>query len=152
MQLDVDTEPGQDFGATNELGFVCWEHPLESGGGVTSAFLLQLSESKATIGLWDGTDGSYHEISSAVAPDALSATGWTHLTGRCLLGTNAGTAQAQLSLSVNGTEVVSANYDKDVSAYDWDVGNRAGLLAIGEGSNVYYDDFAITGECTGASC
>jgi hypothetical protein len=152
VQVDVDALPGQGFGPTNELGFVCWEHPVAGRAGVTSAFLLELSESKATIGLWDATDGSYHEITSAVATGALSTTGWTHLTGLCLQGTSAGSAQAQLSLSVAGTPVVSANYDKDVSTYEWGVGEKVGLLAIGEGSDVYYDNFAITGKCAGVSC
>jgi hypothetical protein len=152
VQVDVDALPGQTFSAQDELGFACWEHPIEAGGGRTSAFLLELSERKATIGLWDGTDGSYHEITSAVAPDALSGSGWTHLTGLCLLGTSTGVPEAQLSLSVNGTEVVTANYDKTAADYDWDVGNSVGLLAIGAGSNVYYDNFAVTGRCTGTSC
>jgi hypothetical protein len=147
VQVDVDAAPGPAFGATNEVGFACWEHSIAGGDGITSAFLLELSESKATIGLWAGTDGSYHEITSAAAPEALAATGWTHLTGRCQQGTAAGSIQAQLSLSVDGTEVVSAAYGKSVGSFPWDVGNRVGLLVIGEGSDVYYDNFAITGEC-----
>lgn len=153
VQVDVDATPGQDFSSTDEIGIVCWEHPIEGGGGTTSAFLLELSESKATIGLWDGTDGSYHEITSASATGALSTTGSTHLTGLCLQGTANGSAQAaQLSLSVNGTEVVSANYAKSVSAYDWAVGPSVGLLAIGAGSDVFYDNFAVTGKCAGNLC
>jgi hypothetical protein len=152
VQVDVDASLGQGFGPTNEIGIVCWEHPIQGGGGTTSAFLLELSESKATIGLWDGTDGSYHEITSAAADGALSTTGWTHLTGLCLMGTSAGSAQAQLSLTVNGTTVVSANYAKSVSTYDWDVGDRVGLLAIGEGSDVFYDNFAVTGKCASTTC
>ena len=152
VQVDVDATLGPGFGATNEIGIVCWEHPIEGGSGTTSAFLLELSESKATIGLWDGTDGSYHEITSASASARLSTTGSTHLTGLCLQGTANGSAQAQLSLSVNGTEVVSANYAKSVSAYAWAVGHRVGLLAIGAGSDVFYDNFAVTGKCAGDFC
>jgi hypothetical protein len=152
VQVDVDAAIGQNFGATNEIGIVCWEHPIEGGGGTTSAFLLELSETEATIGLWDGTDGSYHEITSAAAPNALSPTGWTHLTGLCLLGTPAGSTQAQLSLTVNAALLVSATYAKSVRTYDWDVGDRVGLLAIGEGSDVFYDNFAVTGRCAGVGC
>jgi hypothetical protein len=152
VQVDVDATPGPDFSATNEIGIVCWEHPIEGGNGSTSAFLLELSESKATIGLWDGTDGSYHEVTSAAADGALSTPGSTHLTALCLQGTTNGSAQAQLSLSVDGTEVVSANYDKSVSTYEWDVGPRVGLLAIGAGSDVFYDNFAVTGKCAGELC
>jgi hypothetical protein len=152
VQLDVDAAPGQGFGAADELGFACWEHAIPGGDGITSAFLLELSESQATVGLWDGTDGSYHEITSAAAPGALSPTGWTHLTARCLLGSAGGSTQARLSLAVNGSEVVSTVYDKSVNTYDWDVGNRVGLLAVGPSSNVYYDNFAITGKCTSAVC
>ena len=150
VQVDVDAALGQSFTPTNEIGIVCWEHRI--GGGTTSAFLLELSESKATIGLWDGTDGSYHEITSAAATGALSPTGWTHLTALCLTGTSGGSVQAQLSLSVNGSTLVSANYAKSASTYDWDVGDRVGLLAIGEGSDVFYDNFAITGKCAAISC
>lgn len=152
VQIDVDASVGQGFGGTNELGIACWEHPIEGGNGVTSAFLLELSESKATIGLWDATDGSYREITSAAADGALSTTGWNHLTGQCIRGTSNGAAQAQLSLSVDGTEVVSANYDRGVSTYAWDVGKSVGLLAIGAGSDVFYDNFAVTGKCAGDSC
>jgi hypothetical protein len=150
VQVDVDAILGPGFGASNEIGLVCWEHPVPDGASVTSAFLLEISESRATVGLWDGTDGSYHEITSAAAPGALSPTGSNHLTGLCVQSAPGGSVQ--LSLSVNGADVVSANYDKSVSTYEWDVGERVGLLAIGEGSDVYYDNFAITGKCAGDSC
>ena len=152
VQLDVDAVLGQGFGGSNEIGFVCWEHPIEGGGGTTSAFLLEISESTATVGLWDAADGKYHEITSAAATGALNPTATNHLTGLCLQDASNGTPQAQLSLSVNGTSVVSANYAKSVSTYDWDVGEQVGLLAIGEGSDVFYDNFAITGKCAGDSC
>lgn len=151
VQVDVDAALGQSFTSANAIGIACWEHRI-ADGGTTSAFLLELDESTATIGLWDGTDGSYHEITSAPADGALSPTGWTHLTALCLRGTAGGAPQAQLSLTVNGAALVSANYAKSVSNYDWDVGDRVGLLAIGEGSDVFYDNFAITGRCAAISC
>jgi hypothetical protein len=152
VQVDVDATPGEGFGGTNELGVVCWEHEIEGAGGVTSAFLLELSLTEAKIGLWDGADGSYHEITSAAAAGALDPAGTSHLTAQCIQGTSNGQAQAQLSLSVNGAEVVSVNYAKGLSTYDWSVGEHVGLLAIGEGSDVFYDNFAVTGKCAGDFC
>jgi hypothetical protein len=32
------------------------------------------------------------------------------------------------------------------------VGERVGLLAVGAGSDVFYDNFAVTGKCAGDFC
>lgn len=152
VQVDVDATPGDGFGGNNRVGIVCWEREIEGGGGTTSAFLLQLSETEAIIGLWDGTDGSYQQLKSVPAVSALNPSATNHLTAQCLQGTENGSAQAQLSLSVNGAEVVSVNYAKSSANYDWNVGKHVGLLVVGAGSDVFYDNFAVTGKCAGDFC
>jgi hypothetical protein len=151
VQVDVDATPGDGFGGNNRIGIVCWEHKIEGGDGTTSAFLLQLTETEAIIGLWDGADGSYHELKSVPAR-ALDTSETNHLTAQCLQGTKDGQAQAQLSLTANGTEVASLAYAKSLANYDWSVGESVGLLVIGAGSDVFYDNFAVTGKCAGDFC
>jgi hypothetical protein len=152
VQVDVDATPGQQFAASNRLGIVCWEHAIPGGGGATSAFLLQVSESRAYIGLWDSVDGSYHELKSAPATDALNPSGTNHLTAQCLQGSDNGSATAQMSLSVNGAKTISVDYAKSAKTYEWAPGASVGVLAIGEGSDIFYDNFAVTGKCSGDFC
>lgn len=114
VQVDTDATLGQGFGGTNEIGLVCWEHEIEGSGGTTTAFLLEIGLTRATIGLWDGADGSYHEITSEPAGGALTRSGANHLTGQCIQDTSHGSPQARLSLLVNGTQVISTTYDKSV--------------------------------------
>src|SRR5438128_2391913 len=83
-----------------------------------------------------GADYCDHLLKSVPARGALDTSATNHLTAQCIQGTSSGSAQAQLSLSVNGSEVVSINYAKSISNYDWSVGARVGLLVVGEGSDV----------------
>jgi hypothetical protein len=153
VRVDVDATPGDGFGGNNQLGITCWEHEIEEGGdGTTSAFLLQLSGTAAMIGLWDGADGSYQLLKSVPARTVLDTSATNHLTAQCIQGTASGSTHAQLSLAVNGAEVISISYAKSIANYDWSVGARVGLLAVGEGSDVFYDNFAITGACAGDFC
>lgn len=144
VQVDVDATPGSTFPSGGFLGVDCWEHAVKDGGGATSAFLLQISGSEALIGLWDDLTGKFHQIAARPAAGVLKSGATNHLTAQCLQGTDAGGAAAQLSLTVNGTKVVSATYARSTKNWEWQVGNKVGLLAVGQGSDVFYDNFAIT--------
>jgi hypothetical protein len=71
---------------------------------------------------------------------------------QCVQGSTGGGAEAQLSLSVNGTPVVHTTLAKSVRTFAWDVGDQVGLLASGAGSDVFYDNFTATSKCSGDLC
>ena len=46
---------------------------------------------------------------------------------------------------MNGAAVLHEQYAKSVKNYPWTPGSRAGLLVAGPKSDVFYDNFAVTG-------
>ena len=58
----------------------------------------------------------------------------------------AGGTEADLTLTVNGAAVLHEQYANSVKNYPWTPGSRAGLLVAGEKSDVFYDNFAVTGK------
>jgi hypothetical protein len=151
VQVDVDAVLGRQSPATAQIGIVCWDHPTEDGSG-DSAFVLFVSNSRAHITLWDGIDGSAHTIASRDVSGLLKTGGTAnHLTAQCIQGTSNGGAAAQLSLTVNGQSAVSVTYPKSVKSYDWAVesssSSEVGVLASGAGSDVFYDNFAVSSRC-----
>jgi hypothetical protein len=101
-----------------------------------------VNTSRVEIGLWDYSDGSYHRIAHKNLTGALHTDGRTadHLTARCLL-TDEG---ADLGIAVNGNVILQTTYARSTSNFEWVPAARVGLLAAGEGSDVFYDDFSVS--------
>jgi hypothetical protein len=152
VQVDVDAVLAKTMPAPTSFGVSCWEHATKDGSS-TGAFVILVSSTKASIGLWSDEDGSYHSITTKPVDGVLKTDGTAnHLTVTCIQGTSGGSAQAQLAVTVNGTQVASANYAKGVSTFAWAVGPHIGLLASGESSDIFYDNFVITSKCQGEFC
>lgn len=149
VQLDADVVAGTNSPATSGAGFVCWHKELSDGG--STGFVLSVTGTTAEIGLWDGIDGTYHAIASKPV-SGLQAGQMAHLTALCIQGSSQGGSQAQLSLAVNGTVAVTAAYDKSLKTYDWSVADGIAVIAQGQGSDFFYDNFALTSKCTGDFC
>lgn len=147
VQLDVDATLGSQMPAGDIIGFTCWEHEIEGGNGATSAFLIEVNQTEAKIGLWDDVTGDYHEIASKPAHGVLDPSGTNHLTAVCIQGNGRSGVEAVLGLKVNRKVLVTAKYAKTAKTYDWSVGKQVGLLAAGEGADVFYDNFAIRSQC-----
>lgn len=147
VQVDVDATLAQQMPADDLIGITCWEHEIADGGGAVSAFVLEASQGEAKIGLWDDINGDYHEIASSKVGAALDPSGTNHLTAVCVQGVGRSGVQAELALKANGKTLVTATYPKTDRTYDWNVGSSVGVLAAGEGSDVFYDNFAVTSRC-----
>jgi len=140
VQLDVDAVPGNHMQPSNAAGLVCWEHSAKDGSS-SSAFLFTISGDTAEVGLWDNTDGTYHAISSQ-ASTALKFDGSVnHISATCKQDNSTGTPQAVLSMSVNGQLAVQASYASNTSNFPWTVGDGIGVVASGNGADVFYDNF-----------
>lgn len=141
VKIEVDAIRNQTMPGGDDEGISCWEHPAKSGGG-TAAFLFFFNSARVEIGLWDGEDGSYHRIAQK-AVSLLHTDGQTadHLTADCIQN---GDGSAGLAMSVNGQVVLSASYAHSVHDYEWDPANKVGLLAGGQGADVFYDNFAVS--------
>ncbi len=145
VQVDVDAVLANTMPATSSFGISCWEH-ASSDGSSTAGFVFLVSATNTSIGLWSDTDGAYHEIVSQPTPPGALKTDGTpnHLTATCVQDRSSGSVQAQLGISVNGASAVTTTYAKSVKTHTWAVGTHAGLLASGLGSDIFYDNFALT--------
>jgi len=140
VRVDVDAVRHQGMPGADNEGVICWQHPAKSGGG-TAAFLFFVNTARVEIGLWDGEDGSYHTIAQKQM-SVLHTDGHTpdHIAAECVQ-TDAG---AGLAIAVNGHLVLSKEYANGTTTYEWEPSNKVGLLASGEDSDVFYDNFAIS--------
>lgn len=146
IQLDTDVLTDSKTPTTGGPGLVCWSGRTDSGA--STGFVFTINQRTATIGLWDSIDGSYHKIKTVSADGVLLYDNQqNHLTATCIQGTHDGGASAQLSLEVNGAPVMSAAYDQNEHDYPWKVADGVGVLAVGQQSNLFYDNFAITSKC-----
>jgi hypothetical protein len=151
VQVDVDAIPGTSMPGTDSFGIGCWLHQSDDGQS-TSGFIFLVDATSASIGLWDNSDGSYHQLAKQPVNNLAGAGVPDHLTAQCLQGSSGGGAAAQLSLSINGTQAVTASYANSVQNYPWSVGEHVALLASGANSDVFYDNFKITSKCSGGLC
>jgi hypothetical protein len=152
VQVDVDTILGPTTTAANSAGIVCWEHPSKDGQS-TAAFLLRISGTEANIGFWGDANGTYHQIAHADATGLLKAApAATHLTAQCIQGSTGSASEAELSLAVDGTVVVSGKYASSTNNFSWSVGPKVGVLVSGKGGDMFYDNFGITSKCAGSFC
>jgi hypothetical protein len=144
VQVDVDAALAPTMPAGGGFGLTCWEHASKDGAS-TSAFVFQVTSTDTSIGLWSATDGAYHDIVSEKTPGPLKPAGTrNHVTATCVRVSAGGSQRAQLSIAVNGAAVAAVTYAKSVKSYPWDVGPHVGLLASGQGSDIFYDNFALT--------
>ncbi len=149
IQIDTDAVVGENSPSSGEFGVYCWDHPT-SDGSSDSAFVFFISEDKAKIVLWDNFDGSPHTLTSKNISGLLKSGEANHLTAQCIQGSASGGPEAQLSLQINNQPAVSLDYALSTKNYEWSVGkadSEVGVLAAGEGEDVFYDNFALTSRC-----
>jgi len=150
VQIDVDAILGQKSASDAIYGVSCWNH--EAHNHSTSAFLFYFTRTGAQIVLWDDTKGASHVLRKTTWSGVLSpAPARNHVRVLCLQRTHHGAPVAELGMSVNG-HVLTKIYRKGGSSASWTTGDRVGLLVGLTGSDVFYDNFVITGDCKGSSC
>jgi hypothetical protein len=139
VRVDVDTTTGPEMPDTGAYGITCWNHPTTDGAG-DAAFLLYVDASSAIIGFWDDVSGEYVQVAEEPLSGELRPGQANHLTATC----RREGGRARLRLQVNGAEVVTATYGQD-GDHRWAVGDGVGLVTAGEGADVFFDDFVLSG-------
>jgi hypothetical protein len=150
VQIDVDVILASDTARHSLYGVSCWNHAAHNGE--TSAFLFYVSHGGAQIVLWDNADGSEHVLKHKSWSNVLRPGPYRNVMRvLCLQRHNRGGTVAELGMSLNG-KVLTAFYAKSTKHHDWRVSDRVGLIVGLNKSDVFYDNFAITGECKGSRC
>ena len=144
VTVDVDTRTAEGMSDLGAYGITCWNHPTQDEAG-DSAFLLYVDAKTAILGLWDEISAAYVPIAERPLSGELTPGESTHLTATCRRAGKAGAPRAELALSVNGSEVVSGTYT-GTADHPWNVGDGVGLVTAGEGADVLYDNFEVTGD------
>jgi hypothetical protein len=150
VEIDVDATPYRTMPLSTSAGIDCWAH---KSNGHTSAFLFFVNPSTVEIGLWDETTGAYHKIASKSDAGLVKTDGSVnHLTAACVQASHGGGATAELGIKINGTVALVTHYDQSERNYSWSVAPNVGVLASGQGSDVFYDNFAVRSLCHGEFC
>jgi hypothetical protein len=150
VQVDFQMYVGSGSAADAIYGLSCWNHKTDSGD--SAAFLFYITETGVQIALWDNVDGSEHILKKKSWSNVLlPAPKANSVRVLCLQRSNRGGPLAELGISVNGNQLIDF-YPKTTKNYDWGTGNRVALLVGLTGSNVFYDNFQITGDCKGSYC
>jgi hypothetical protein len=150
VQIDTQMYVADGSARNSIYGVSCWNHSTKSGG--SAAFLFYVTRSGVQIALWDNIDGTEHILKKKSWRKVLLPTPKPNtIRVLCLQRHDRGGAVAELGISVNGN-VLTDIYAKSAKNYAWAPGNRVALLVGLTGSNVFYDNFEITGECKGSDC
>lgn len=150
VQVDVEAILGQKSASDAIYGVSCWNH--EAHNQSTSAFLFYFTRSGAQIVLWDDRTGAAHVLHKTSWSGVLEPPpARNRVRVLCLQRDHHGATLAELGMSVNG-HVMTEVYRKGGSSQPWSVGDRVGLLVGLTGSDVFYDNVVITGDCKGSAC
>jgi hypothetical protein len=126
--------PGH-FLPPSALGLSC---SLAPGG---EAYVFLVDDLEATLGIWNGGDGSYRELVKQDAAGVLHLHEANRLAAQCLhvKGSDGG-PWTKLVFTVNGTSVLTAQYRGAGLP-----GNGVGVAVHGNRAEVGFDDFAVSG-------
>jgi hypothetical protein len=144
VQVDVDAVLGKAAPASSFIGIVCWDHTTATDS--EAGFLFFVTADSVDVTLLPDTGSKPRTLTgnqggSFVKPYPAT----NHLTATCVQRTTSAGVEADLSLVVNGAAVLQEQYAKSVKNYPWSPGSRTGLLVAGPKSDVFYDNFSLTG-------
>ena len=145
VQVDVDAVLGQAAPAGAFIGIVCWDHTTSSD--TEAGFLFFVTAASVDVTLLPDTGSKPRTLARNQSGNFVKPYPETnHLTATCVQRTTSAGVEADLSLVVNGAAVLQEQYAKSVKNYPWSPGSRAGLLVAGPKSDVFYDNFSLTGK------
>jgi hypothetical protein len=144
VQIDVDAVLGNKAPANSYLGLVCWDH--DASGGTEAGFLFFVTADEVDVTLLPDSGGKPQTLNENQGGNFVKPyPAKNHLTATCLQKESGGGTSADLTLAVNGATVLHEQYAKSVKNFSWSPGSHVGLLVAGKKSDVFYDNFTITG-------
>jgi hypothetical protein len=141
VQVDLDATPGRAFPQDAAWGATCWTRDL--GGGKIAGFGAQVQPDALTIGVYDQSTGAFHPLQKQSDQGMSKSDKKSHLTLRCTLDTSSGSAVAKIRAQVDGSKAASVSYDHAAGHEAWVPADGLGLVAAGEGADVFYDQVVI---------
>lgn len=142
VQVDVDATPGQGFPDDAAWGATCWTRDL--GGGRVAGFGAHVQPDGLTVGIYDSKTGAFDALKVVPAEDLTKPGKKRHLTLRCVQVASSGAAVAQIRAQVDGSTTAAVSYGADAQDRDWSVAEGLGLVAAGQGADVFYDHVVVT--------
>ncbi|SDP29361.1 hypothetical protein SAMN04515671_3595 [Nakamurella panacisegetis] len=127
------------------FGLSCWNTAISGGGDGAYAFIVTAAD--ATLVFFAaGQNGAVFATKKLAAgvvhASPVGRVAWNHLQISCA---QTGGGNAHLTLSVNGHPTLSVDYPgKSDTAGPVDPGPGYGVLASGKGTDLFYDNIAVT--------
>jgi hypothetical protein len=142
--VDTDATMAKAFPDEAAWGATCWTRPV--GNGQIAGFGVYVQPEKVTIGLFDQSTGAFKPLKSTDASGLVKPGEKSHLTMTCRQDTSGGGVAADVRVRINGKPTVAVSYPRSVQDYAWQVADGVGLLAAGQGADVFYDHVVIAGK------
>src|ERR1700712_1990883 len=143
VQVDADATMSKAFPDDAAWGATCWTRPV--GNGQITGFGVYVQTMKVTIGLFDQHTGAFKPLKSTDSGGLVKPGEKCHLTLSCQQDTSSGGSAAAVKVQINGKPAVALSYAKSVKNYGWEPADGAGLLAAGQGADVFYDNVVVAG-------
>jgi hypothetical protein len=142
VKIEVDATPGRSFPDEAAWGATCWTRDL--GGGRVTGFGVDVAPDVLTVGLYDEQTGAFHPLKTERHDGLTKAGKKSHLTLRCGQVASSGTAVAKISAQLDGSAAVAVSYDSSPGHDPWTPADGLGLVAAGQGADVFYDHVVVT--------
>jgi hypothetical protein len=143
VQVDTDATMAKTFPDEAAWGATCWTRPV--GDGQIAGFGVYVQPAEVTIGLFDQSTGAFKPLKSTEADGLVKPGEKSHLTMTCRQDTSSGGLAADVKVRINGKPTVAVSYAQSVKNYAWQTGDGVGLLAAGQGADVFYDNVVVAG-------
>jgi hypothetical protein len=142
VRIDTDVTPSASTAGDLVVGLRCWGHPARDGSQAGFSAYVYSDRVELTV---RGDNGTTIGLTTQLLPGGLLAPERrAHLALVCLQTGEAGAAEADIALALNGTTVVETTYGHASGDVPWSVGPHVGVLVGEQGGDVYFDNFGVS--------
>ncbi len=142
VQIDTDATMAKSFPDEAAWGASCWTRPV--GAGQIAGFGVYVQPKQITVGLFDQSTGAFRPLKSDDSQGLVKPGEKSHLTMTCRQDTASGAPVATVKVQINGKPTIAVSYARSVKDYAWQTADGVGLLAAGQGADVFYDNVVVS--------
>lgn len=143
VRVDVDVTP-ERLPASGSFGVECYRRTIPNSGGKHSGIELRVWSGHVDAVLLDESTGDVHPLAHRALPRTLPPGHTAHLTFDCARD-QAG--DAELTVWLHARPVLQVTYADSRAHWDWAWTNAIALQTAGRGTDVLFDNFALTSLC-----
>jgi hypothetical protein len=142
VRADVDVT-AKELPAGGSFGVECYRRAIPGSDGKYSGIDLRIGAQRAEVVLLDESTGAEHPLAHSALPTTLEPGRTTHATFDCA---RTGTG-VDLTVWLRTTPLLHLRYAGSRAHWPWQWTNDIALETAGPGTDVIFDNFALTSLC-----